>query len=158
MMWVTMLNLVFVGINVGGEVNMLISNMGLDSTYEVYRLSAISSATAGVTLSVLGDGTWTVTKNAGATDWVQGSTFSGNWGLAGVTGSDYEVSFNNGSSYQDLSVTRTFGMTANDTTVNNGSVTNSSGVLNLIVRKIGTTSPTSTDSTTLIAEDEYSTV
>lgn len=147
----------FVGLNAVAQQDAisLNSNMGLDDTYEAYRNTSVSGATCQVDLNILSDGTWTVTKTAAAS-WQAGTTFSGNWGVptTPAVGNDYEVSFNNGSSWQTLNVTRTHTMLANDTTDNGIPVTVES-TFTVIVRKLGTTSPTSSDTLTLRAIDEY---
>lgn len=148
----------YVGLNLISAEFTLISNMNLDALYHAQRVSATSANNCTVTLTIKTDGTWEVTKTAGAT-WASGSAFTSNWGTpttAGI-GTDYEVSFNNGSTYTALTANRSTSVTADDTTLNNGSVIqNLSNTV--IVRKIGTTSPTSSDAFALRAEDEYTNV
>lgn len=151
-----LLMLPFVGLNIVlDEGPQLIANMGLDALYHALRVSATSSNNCVVTFTVKRDGTWAITKTAAAS-WSVGAVFTGNWinPPSATIGDNYEVSFNNGSSYQALTSDRSTSVTANDTTFNDGSeVVDDSNTV--IVRKVGTTSPTSSDSYALRAEDDF---
>lgn len=136
----------------------LVANMGLDALYHAKRTAATSAPDCTVTLNINGDGTWSVTKSSAAV-WQAGTVFSGNWGIPTTSGVGdlYEVSFNNGSTWQTIGAGQSTSITADDTTLNDGSIVqNLSNTV--IVRKIGTTTPTSSDAFALRAEDEYTNV
>ena len=135
--------------------SVLIADMGLAGTYT----STDSGATvqqASLTLTVNTDGTWTITRGTG--DAGTGTPLSGNWAngapLSGL-GNDYEVLFtvnstdgfatitNGAVSYTSLSAGRAIQVLVNATIVNE--VVSDNTNITVTVRKVGTTTPVSTD-------------
>lgn len=119
-------------------------------------------STAQINVNVLSDGTWTVTKST-STDTMSGTPTSGSWATPTTAGAGdgYEVLFTIANSvgygsitnscdvYTSITQTRTFSVSVTDSS--GGSETHSLN-LTTTIRKIGTTTPTWTNTTTLTVD------
>lgn len=130
----------------------IVANPGIGASYTSTE-GNYGTATATLTLRCNANGTWSVLVGSG--DGLTGTPAAGNWGTptTGGAGTNYEVKFTQGSSsgtysvsnaapsYTRLSTNLSFVVT---TTVGTAAV-----AVTMDVRKIGTTSPVSTDTVTL---------
>lgn len=155
----------FIGAGSGGFA--LTGDMGLAASYSDSVDKASNPAECLVGLYFYSDGTWEV---KGSTPVTLGNLTlaTGFWGNKQVSGAgrDYEIKMtvNSGSpasnmtsSYTSLVDTKYAEVTATDTTLNNGGVTEACNIT-IDIRKIGSTTPVLTDTTGLSASANYTNV
>ena len=133
----------------------LVADMGMAASYTAHRNSPNNPTDCICRLRISRNGQWSISAAGGAGASITvGSPTGGSWGSPNqaFAGDDYEVSFNNGSTWQRITADRDFETLAQDTTLNDGQVSESSGAFVVIIRRFGTTTPTSTDTVTLVAE------
>lgn len=138
----------------------LVADMGLAATYNSYK-EGPTNQTCSLTVTWNPDGTWAVTTSIGAE--LTGTPLSGSWGTPTTpgAGANYELlvvdntgaggggtSINGANVYTDLSVARALTLSISDSTLNDGSES-ATRSYTATVRRIGTTTPVSTDTFTL---------
>ena len=145
------MSLPFSGLSLPGDFN-LKSSLGTGASYESSDDGA-GAQTATLTLTLLSDGTWTITVGAG--DALSGSPTSGTWyigapvtgigasfeAIAAVTSGD-ALTTNDISSYAALSANRTVVQESVDA-LNDASAVVRDTAITVTIRRIGTTDPIS---------------
>lgn len=140
--------------------NLTLQDPGMAASYSASETKA-NTATAQVTLQINGDGTWQIL--AGSGDTLSGTPVTGSWGTPTTVGAgpEYEVVFVTNSQSGEGSVTNGASayMAINDVRVYSVQVSASSSAepvtkghqanVSVTIRKIGTTTPVSTDTVSL---------